>query len=417
MRFLLIHQAFASPSEPGGTRHYELAQYCTKRGHNFTIVASNLSYLSGERFSDEKGIVTRQNLDGVHVFRAYTYPSLHRSFFWRVISFISFMFTSVWAALKVRPIDVVMGTSPPIFQAISAGLVATIRRRPFLLEVRDLWPDFAIDMGVLKNPLLIALSRWLEQYLYSRATHLLVNSPAYRDHLLSKGIRAGKITLVPNGVDPDMFDPASKGQAVRRCLALEGKFVVTYAGALGQANDIGTLLEAADHLRGNTSIHFLLVGDGKERTNLEELAKQKGLSNVTFAGSKPKSEMPEVLAASNACIAILKDIPMFRTTYPNKVFDYMAAGRPTILLIDGVIRQVVEAAGGGVFVPPGNGVALAEAVHELSRQPMYVEQMGVAARDYICKHFNRRDQAENFLKLLQRLTYHSRHRRLRVHGR
>ncbi len=416
MRVLLIHQAFASPDEPGGTRHYELARYCMERGHRFTIVAGSLSYLSGEPFSKEKGLVSDQDVDGIRVLRAYIYPSLHRSFFWRVVSFISFMFTSIWAALQVGRVDVVMGTSPPIFQAVSAWVISAIRRRPFLLEIRDLWPEFAIDMGVLKNPVLIALSRWLERFLYARATHLLVNSPAYRDYLLGKGLPATKITLVPNGVDPEMFDPAARGEEVRRSLGLDEKFVVAYAGALGQANDIATLLEAADRLRHEPGIHFLLVGDGKERTNLEGLAKQKELPNVTFTGSMPKSHMPNILAASDACVAILKDIPMFRTTYPNKVFDYMAAGRPTILLIDGVIRQVVESAGGGVFVPPGDGAALAESVRELSRDSLRAERMGVAAREYITRRFNRRDQAEQFVNLLQRLAYSNRGGRTSGHG-
>ena len=197
MNFLLIHQAFASPDEPGGTRHYELARYCVERGHRFTIVASTVSYLTGQPAAAGRTLITEQDLDGVRVMRAYAYPSLHRSYVWRAISFLSFMVTSVIAALRAGPVDLVMGTSPPIFQAASAWLVATLRQRPFLLEIRDLWPEFAIDIGVLKNPALIALSRWLERFLYAHAMHLLVNSPAYRDYLLGKGLPAAKITLIP----------------------------------------------------------------------------------------------------------------------------------------------------------------------------------------------------------------------------
>lgn len=298
-----------------------------------------------------------------------------------------------------------MGTSPPIFQAVSAWLVAALRRRPFLLEIRDLWPEFAIDMGVLKNPALIWLSRWLERFLYGRATHLLVNSPAYRDYLVERGVPAVKISLIANGVDPDMFDPAATGEALRQELGLNGQFVVTYAGALGLANDIPTLLRAAGRLRDYPGIHFLLVGDGKERPDLETLARQLRLPNVTFAGSRPKSDMPAILAASDACTAILQNIPMFRTTYPNKVFDYMAAGRPTILAIDGVIRQVVDNARGGVFVPPGDDAALAEAILRLSRQPAKARQMGQAARAYVATHFNRHDQAQAFADLVGRMAH------------
>ena len=165
MRVLLIHQAFVSPDEAGGTRHYELGKYVVSSGHQFTIVASDLSYLTGKAINQQRSLVFEQQLNGIRILRAFTYPSLHRSFAWRVISFLSFMVTSVWAGLRAGPIDLVMGTTPPIFQAVSAWLVALLRRRPFLLEIRDLWPTFAIDMGVLHNPLLIILAKWLERFL------------------------------------------------------------------------------------------------------------------------------------------------------------------------------------------------------------------------------------------------------------
>ncbi|HEX8186492.1 MAG TPA: sugar transferase, partial [Blastocatellia bacterium] len=401
MKVLLIHQAFATPDEPGGTRHYELARHCVDQGIDFTIVASNISYLTGQRAIAQEQPISEQHIDGVRVLRAYIYPSLHRSFAWRVISFISFMLASVKTAFRAGKVGLVMGTSPPIFQALSAWFVAAVRRRPFLLEIRDLWPEFAIDMGVLRNPVLAGLSRWLERFLYARATHLLVNSPAYRDYLIGKGIPAKKISFIPNGVDPGMFDPNADGDRIRRDLKLEEKFVVTYAGALGIANDIQTVLRAAHRLRGRTEIHFLLVGDGKERGNLERSAREMGLDNVTFAGSRPKSEMAEILAASDACVATLKDIAMFRMTYPNKIFDYMAAARPTILAIDGVIREVVESAKGGIFVQPGDDAALAEAVSLLCEDRPRAEQMGRSAREYVVERFNRGHQAEDFAKLIR----------------
>jgi len=320
------------------------------------------------------------------------------------------MVTSVVAALKAGSPDLVMGTSPPIFQAVSAWIVAALRRRPFLLEIRDLWPEFAIELGVLSSPFLIYLSRRLEQFLYSRAAHLLVNSPAYRDYLLARGVPCNKISLIPNGVDPDMFDPDARGERARKAFGLNGKFVVTYAGALGLANDIATILKSAARLRDQGEIHFLLVGDGKERSKLESMARDLRLSNVTFAQSRPKSEIPEILAASDACIATLKNIPMFGTTYPNKVFDYMAAGRATLLAIDGVIRQVIEKAGGGVFIPPGDDASLASAITDLSNDPVGTRRMGAAAREYVAKNFNRNQHAMELVDLARRVTAQSQRR-------
>ena len=400
MHILLIHQAFTSHDEPGGTRHYELARHIVQKGHRFTIIASNIIYLSGKRASAQKGSVAERDLDGVRILRAYTYPSLHRSFVRRMASLLSFMVTSLLATRRVGPVDVVMGTSPSLFQAASAWLIALLYRRPFLLEIRDLWPEFAIDLGILKNPLLIALSRYLARFLYKRATHLLVNSPAYRDYLVAKGMRKEKVSLIANGVDPDMFPQQKK---MGNAFALKGKFVITYTGALGRANDIDTIIRAATRLRNEHRIHFLLVGDGMERHRLEDRVQTLALSNVTFTGAQPKARIPDILASSDACVATLRDIPMFRTTYPNKVFDYMAAGRPTILAIDGVIRQVVEAAKGGLFVRPGDDVSLAESVRFLSQNPLQARTMGKRARAYVVRHFNRHQQARQFAKLVQRV--------------
>ncbi len=396
---LLVHQAFVSPQEAGGTRHFELGRRLAAAGHEMIIVASGLSYLTGRPV----GAAGEEVHDGVRILRAYTHPALHRSFGWRVVSFLSFMVSSAWRGLRAGPVDLVVGTSPPIFQAVSAWAIAALRRRPFLLEVRDLWPEFAVDMGVLTNPVLIAGARRLERFLYRAADHIVVNSPAYRDYLAGKGVPPGRITLVPNGVDPCMFDPDARGERLRKQWNLEGKFLVTYAGALGLANDIPTILRAAKLLSNEPAIHFLLVGDGKERPVLERMAGEMGLTNVSFVGAVPKSGVPEVLAASDACVATLKDIPMFRTTYPNKVFDYMAAGRPTILAIDGVIREVVEAAGGGVFVQPGSPAGLARAVRSLAGNPERAAAMGRAARDHVTRHFHRDRQAELFTGLVEKL--------------
>jgi len=278
--------------------------------------------------------------------------------------------------------------------------VAAARRRPFLLEIRDLWPEFIIDMGKLTNPVLIRLSRWFERFLYRRADHLLVNSPAYVDYLVSRGVAADKITLVANGVDPSMFDPQADGQNVRRRLNLNGKLLVVYAGAMGPANDLDTLLDAAAELKADTRVCFLMVGSGKLRSHLETRARELGLNNVLFAGAQPKQSIPDFLATADICVATLQNIPMFRMTYPNKVFDYMAAGRPVVLAIQGVIQDVVEAAAAGVCVPPGDSASLARAIRFLVENSQQRQEMSRRGRQYVEAHFDRRDQGRQFVQLL-----------------
>ena len=403
MKILLLNQAFVSPDEPGHTRHFEMAKFLQARGHELVIIASDLNYQTGEQTVVRKGIFAEQNFDGVRVLRSYIYPALHRSYFWRIISFFSFMFSSVWTALQVRDVDLVMGTTPPIFQAVSAWFVAWMRRKPFLLEVRDLWPEFGVGMGVLTNPILIELGRWLEKFLYARATHILVNSPAYKDYMIGKGVPEKKITYIAYGTDVDMFNPQMDGSSIRAELGLQDKFVVLYAGALGQANDIDTILRAAQRLNNEEKIRFVLFGDGKERMRLQSEAERMKLSNVIFAGVRAKKEMPCVVASADVCLAILQAIPMFRTTYPNKVFDYMAAGRATVLVIDGVSRELIESSDGGVFIQPGDDAMLAQKILELSKDAKRVQQMGQNARDYLVKHLDRRDKLNETLELLTRL--------------
>ncbi len=403
MKILLLNQAFVSPDEPGHTRHFEMAKFLQSRGHELVIVASDLNYQTGQRTVARRGVFSEQLIDRVRILRAYIYPALHRSYFWRIISFFSFMFSSVWTALQVRDVDLVMGTTPPIFQAVSAWFVAWMRRKPFLLEVRDLWPEFGVSMGVLKNPVLIALGRWLERFLYARATHILVNSPAYKEYMIGKGVPEKKVTFIAYGTDVDMFNPYVDGSSVRAELGMQDNFVVLYAGALGQANDIDTVLRAAQRLNGEDKIRFVLFGDGKERARLQSDAERMKSSNVVFAGVRAKKEMPLVVASADVCLAILQDIPMFRTTYPNKVFDYMAAGRATVLVIDGVSRQLIETSGGGAFVQPGNDEQLAKTILELSKDPGRVKQMGQNAREYLVKHLDRRDRLKETLELLVKL--------------
>jgi glycosyltransferase involved in cell wall biosynthesis len=403
MKILLINQSAVSLDEPGHTGHLEMAKYLRDRGHDMVIVAGDSNYQTGLRTVNQKGVFVEQRIEGVSILRAYSAETLHRSYFWRAISFASFTFSSVWAALQVKDVDLVMGTTPQIFQAVSAWFVAFVRRKPFFLEVRDLWPEFAISMGIIKNPVIIRLSYRLERFLYARATHILVNSPAYKEYIVGKGVPARKITFIAYGSDINMFNPGIDGSSVRERLGLNNKFMVLYAGTIGQAHDLYTVLRAAKRLSHDSHIQFVFFGDGKERPNLEGEAQRLGLQNVLFAGVCPKKEIPTVIASADACLAILQNLKMFRTTYPNKVFDYMASARPTVLVIDGVVREVIEASNGGVFVEPGNDELLANAILTLSRDPQRVKQMGENARAYLVENLDRRNKLAETLQLLERL--------------
>lgn len=396
MHILLIHQAFASLDEAGGTRHYELARLLTQHGHRVTVITGTVSYLTGQ--TERQPAIYQE--DGLTIRRVPLYSAYHRSFFHRLLSFFSFTWNAFWAGIGVKNVDVVWGTSPPIFQGAAAWALARLKGAPFLFEVRDLWPRFAIAMGVIRNPLLIAASEALERFLYRQADQVVVNSPGFLDHVQSRGAR--RTALIPNGADPLMFEARATEQDLRRRYHLEDKIIVLYAGAHGPANDLDVVLEAARLLQG-TSIHFLLIGDGKDKPRLQQKAKEWGLTNLTFLPPVPKREIPAFLQLADIGLAILKPLEEYKTTYPNKVFDYMAAGKPVLLAIDGVIREVVEMAGCGLFVPPGNAQALASAAQQLAAEAHLRQEMGKRGRAYLEAHFSRQALAEQFRQVLEEM--------------
>jgi glycosyltransferase involved in cell wall biosynthesis len=256
-------------------------------------------------------------------------------------------------------------------------------------------------VGVLRNKTLIRLSEWLEKFIYHNADKLVVNSPGFIEHIQKRGGK--KISLVENGVDAEMFNPLESGETFRQAHGLEGKFIALYAGAHGMSNDLEVLLRAAEHLMDEKEITLLLVGDGKEKNNLMNWVKERSLNNVRFVPSVAKNEMNEVLAAADACIAILKPIELYKTTYPNKVFDYMAAGKPVLLLIDGVIREVVEQADCGWFITPGDDLALANKIKEMRNHRADAKRKGQNGRDYAQNHFDRKALTRKLENLFREL--------------
>lgn len=397
MHILLIHQAFAAIDEPGGTRHHEMARRLVDLGHRVTVVTGTVSYMTG----GSGGRTPGRSIDdvGVEILRCRAYGGWHASFAARVLTFVTFMISSTWKSIFVPKVDVVWTTSPPIFQAASGWAVARLKRAGLLLEIRDLWPEFAVAVGVLRQPILIRLSLWLESFLYRHADQIVVNSPGYVEHVTARGGR--DIQVIPNGVDPTMFLPEDHGERFRQEHGLVGKFVVLYAGAHGMSNDLSVLLEAAAGLVDRPEIAFVFLGDGKDKRALQAEATARGLPNVTFLRPLVKTQMGQALAAADLGVAILKPIAAYKTTYPNKVFDYMAAGRPVLLAIDGVIRTLIEGGGAGVYTEPGNAQAMVQAIRDLASDQRRAREMGANGRRLVEARFTRAQATEQMAIALQ----------------
>lgn len=404
MHVLVVHQYFLGKDDAGGSRWNQFAKYWSQKGHKVTVLAGTVHYATGQKPPEYKGkfIVRDEESENVEVLRCYVSESYNKSFIGRFWAYLSFAISSIWAGLfYAGKCDVIICTSPPLTVGLTGWILSRLKRIPMVFEVRDLWPESAIDTGVLTNKWLIKLSYWLEKRSYKSAKWINVLTPAFERKLIeNKNICPDKISMIPNGADLDIFKPGSRNNWVREKHGLGDKFVVTYVGAHGKANCLGQMLEAAEHLINYPDIVLMLVGDGMEKPMLKEAAIQKNLENVLFVDSVPKNIIADYITASNVCTAVLKKIDTFKTVYPNKVFDYMSAARPVIIGIDGVARKLIEDAGAGIYVEPENAKAFANAVLKLKENYQFCNEYGENGLDFVRKSFAREILAEKYVNIL-----------------
>ncbi|WP_242335969.1 MULTISPECIES: glycosyltransferase family 4 protein [unclassified Anaeromyxobacter] len=407
MRILVIHQYYGMPGRACGSRFNELSRLWSEAGHHVTVVAGTIQHSTGKVPEQYKGRWNTRERDGkVDVWRCYVPELYGKGYLGRAWGFFAFMFSAATAALRAGSPDVVIATSPPIVVAVPGWLAARARGARLIFEIRDLWPESAVTTGVLREKaVLTRLLYRLERWSCRVADRINVLTPAFRDDLLRRGLApAEKIICVPNGADLDQFWPGPRENAVRREQGWGDRFVVMYAGAHGRANALGQLVDAAERLRDRPDILIATVGDGTERARHERAAREKGLTNIVFCGEQPKARMPEFVNACDVGAAVLQDNPTFRTVYPNKVFDYMACARPTLLAIDGVARAMVcTDARAGVFVPPEDGRAIAEAIRRLADDPVACAEMGRNGRAWVEANAARQALAARYLESMKEL--------------
>lgn len=405
MKILLIHQYFLEKGGSGGSRFNEMTKIWSK-SHEITILAgifrdtneTKVKY-KGKYFFKEDNFY-----DNVDVIRCHVSNLYNVNFLGRLWGYFSFVFSSLYAGLfKIKgKHDVILVTSPPLFVGITAYLISIFRGLPFVFEVRDLWPESAIDTGVLKNKWIIKLSYWFESFLYKKAKLINVLTPAFRDKLIEKGVPKEKIIFVPNAADFSLAEAVQNkfdAQKFKEDLGFKDKFVITYVGAHGVANHLIQLVEAAEKLR-DTQVIFQLIGSGMQKKMLQEEVKKKKLDNVIFRDPVPKSEVFKYILASDMGASVLKNVDTFKTIYSNKTFDYMSCKKPTLLAIDGVSKDLIEISKSGVFVEPENALDIADKIKDVYKNPNLLKEMGENGYIYARKHFDRQLLAEKYLKEL-----------------
>lgn len=406
MRILLMSAYF--PPDTGSAAHlfYELGVALTRRGHDVAVITSFPGYhAQGDLSRYRRRLWLNETLDeGIHVARVAV-PHLFRDTpirrgLWQFTCSASFALRGL---VLSRP-DVVVMYSPPLPLGLAAWTFRLLRGIPFVLNVQDLFPQSAIDLGVLSNSLLIWFFEGLERFLYRRADHITVHSAGNREHVVAHGAHPGRVTVIRNWIDTDFIRPGERFNGFSREHGLDDRFVVSFAGVIGYSQDVDVILEAADLLRGYAEIHFLVVGDGVEKARLEDKAQGMRLSNVQFLPMQPRQRYADVLHASDVSLATLR-AEVATPVVPSKILSVMAAGRPVVasMNLDGDAPRLIEEAQCGYALPPGNPQALADAVLSLYRDAALRERLGRNGRRYAEQHLSAQAGAERYIQLFGRI--------------
>jgi len=404
---LFLSHYFVPENNAPAARVHAMAAEWSRLGHRVTVLTGVPNVPAGVAYEGYRNRLYQVEwVDGIRTARVWTYLAANRGRVRRGLNFLSYMAMAGAAGAVLRPrADVVIATSPQFFAGWAGVPVSRAHRAPFVLEVRDIWPDSITAVGALPEGRVIRALEKLERALYDAADHIVAVGEGYRQNMIRKGVPPEKIDVVTNGVDAGLFQPREADAALRERLGLRGKYVVTFAGTIGMASGLEVALGAAQRLKrqGRDDVAFLLVGDGAVRAGLEAQARAQGLDNVVFTGLVPRAELPAYLASSDACLVHFRKQELFTTILPSKLFEDAAMERPILLGFEGDARALLREADCGLAFEPGNDAELAAAILRLAADPEESRRLGRNGRRYVLEHFDRRRLAHDYLAILERV--------------
>ena len=399
VRILFLCQYFPPEMGAPAARTFEHAREWVRAGHEVTVVCGFPNHPDGIVPPRYRGhLLVREDHEGVRVLRCWLYATPNRGVVRRSLSFMSFMASAVFCgAFLSGPCDVVAATSPQMLCGLAGWLVACAKRRPFVLEVRDLWPKQIVDLGVIRNRAIIRILYALERFLYRRARAIVTVAEATRREIAGRGVPEAKLHNIPNGIDPDFFAPRPPGEDLVETLGARNKTVVLYIGTHGLSQGLEALLDAARILAEEPRYCFVFVGAGAERDGLIARAQDMGLENTLFLSAQPKEKMPAFYAAADVCAVPLRKREAFRYNIPSKMFEIMACAKPIVLGVEGQAKQLLEAADAGIAVEPENAQAFAEAIRTLANDAALRARFGKNGRKHVLEHYTRARNARAYL--------------------
>ena len=389
MRILLLTQYFPPEKGAAQVRLWELAKGLRDQGHEVTVVTAFPNHPTGIIPEEYRGkTFSQQEVEGLTIIRTWIYPVKRGRFWLRLLNYFSFVFSSLYGIYRSGKQDLIVVESPPLFIGFSAVIASFAKKAPYIFNVSDLWPESAVQLGLVSNKYLIRMSEWLEGYFYRKAFKLSAQTQGIVEGLKNKGVRSEDILFLPNGVDTELFKPRDKDNDLEDTLRLKDKFIILYAGTMGYAHGIETALEAADILKDEKEIYFLFVGDGSERPKLELLAKEKNLPNVRFIDFQPLEEIPRYYSLSSLSLSTLRRYKLAEGVRPSKVYPALASGQPLVYVGEGEGAEIVRESGGGVVLEPENPKLLADTILELKGNPAYCRELSLKGRQYVIDNYS-----------------------------
>ncbi len=403
MRILFLTHYFPPEVNAPASRTFEHCREWARKGHEVHVITCVPNHPAGRINPGYRNrLLQREDVAGIQVHRVLTVPAANAGFVGRSANYFFYLLMATIVAPFLPKVDVVVSTSPQFLCGLAGYLVSRLKRVRWVLEIRDLWPESIVTVGAMKENWITRSLGWLESLAYRKADAIVSVTDSFVPHIEARG-GAGKVTVITNGVDLDFYTPAPDGGGLAAEFGVEGKFVAAYVGTHGMAHGLDTILRAAEKLRDDSGVVFLLVGDGAERERLIEERDRLRLGNVFIVGQQPKDRMPAIWALTDVSLVLLRKRPTFESVIPSKIFEAMAMARPIILGVRGESQRIVEAAGAGLCIEPENVEELAAAVRELATSPERARGLGNSGRKYVEENYDRRRLAARFEQLLARV--------------
>jgi glycosyltransferase involved in cell wall biosynthesis len=398
MHILYIHQHFATPKGSTGTRSYEFARRWIKAGHQVTLLTG---YYDIGGLEPAKKLYRKLEIEGINVIVVGTKYSNKQSYFCRIIAFLSFCKLSIYAGLRAKKVDIIYATSTPLTVGIPAIVLKWLKRVPFVFEVRDRWPEIPIELGIIKNRIIIKLLLWLEKAIYKRSSAIVALSPGMAEGIKKVPAQEKPVAVIPNCCDVDVFNPDIDGSEIREKYGWSDKLVLLHFGAMGRANGLDFVIDAAERLKDNPDIHFVLAGDGNQKKILIQRIEEHRLKNIEVIDSKPKTELARFVAACDVSMVIFANYPVLENNSANKFFDSLSAGRPVLLNYSGWQRKILEDNNAGFGCDLFDIEKFVEKILYFNSHRKHLQKMRHNARQVAMDKFDRDKLASLALSLLE----------------